>query len=107
MKPGAFCRYFLLCFNGSEILKVLVDQETNSFHFVMKLGEILYINVYDDLVLSLKEAFNKVIKLSLEYDGDDYSKVGEYLNRIIDRYSKDSIRYGVFKDRKIETNENL
>jgi len=89
-------------FNGSEVLKVLIDKEINSFHFIMKISNILDINVYEDLLLSLKDAFNYDIRLTLEYDGDDYTKVGEYLNRIIDSYSKESIRYGVFKNRQVE-----
>ena len=91
-------------FDGSEVLKVLIDKDSNSFHFIIKIANILDINVYDDLLLSLKGAFNYDIKLTLNYDGDDYSKISEYINRIIDTYSKDSIRYGVFKNRKIEIN---
>ena len=93
---------YMDCFNGSEVLKVLVDKDTNSFHFVMKIDNILDIEVYDDLVLSLRDAFNYNIKLTLEYDGDDYSKVGNYIDRIIDSYSSDSIRFGVFKNRDVE-----
>ena len=93
---------YMDCFNGSEVLKVLVDKDTNSFHFVMKIDNILDIEVYDDLVLSLRDAFNYNIKLTLEYDGDDYSKVGKYIDRIIDSYSSDSIRFGVFKNRDVE-----
>jgi len=89
-------------FDGSEVLQVLINKESNSFHFVIKIINILDINVYDDLLLSLKDAFNYDIKLTLKYDGDDYSKVINYLNRIIDTYSNDSIRYGVFKNRQVE-----
>ena len=89
-------------FNGSEVLKVLIDKESNSFHFVMKIANILDIEVYDDLLLSLRDAFNYDIKLTLEFDGDDYSKVGGYVNRIIEGYSSESIRFGVFKNRSVE-----
>ena len=93
---------YVNAFENSEVLKVLIDKESSRFHFIIKLGNILDIDVYDDLLLSLKEAFNYEIKLTLKYEGEDYSKVSYYINRIINEYSKDSIRFGVFKDRKIE-----
>ena len=79
---------YIDCFNGSEVLKVLIDKTSNKFHFIIKIDNILDTYVYDDLLLSLKEAFSYDIKLTLEYGGDDYSKVGEYLNRIINNSNR-------------------
>ena len=91
-------------FEGSIVKKVLVDKKSNHFHFIIKISNILDFDVYKDLLDCLKEAFTYDIKLTLEYDGDDYSKVSDYLNKIFEEYSVDSIRYSVFKDRKVETN---
>ena len=89
-------------FEGSKVLKVLIDNSSNRFHFIIKIANILELEVYDDLLLSLKDAFSHDIKLTLEYDGEDYSKVGGNINRIIDTYSKNSVRFLVFKNREVE-----
>ena len=93
-------------FDGSFVEQVKVDKNYYRFHFIIKIKNILDIEVYEDLLTCLKEAFSYDIKLTLNYEGTDYSKVGGYLNRIIEEYSKESIRYSVFKDREVETTEN-
>lgn len=86
---------------GSNIEKVVIAKSTNRFHFIIKLEEILPPAIYDHLCHKLQEAFHHDIKLTLNYEGEDYTKVAEYLTRIIDKYAQEGIRYRVFKDRKI------
>ena len=92
-----YVEYFL----GSNIEKVLIDKKSSRFHFIMGITDIIDTEVYDDLLECLKDAFSYDISWTLKYDGDDYSKVSGYLNKIIEEYSRDSIRYGVFRDREL------
>lgn len=92
-------------FKESYVEKVVIEKSTNRFHFIFHIGNILPIEVYDDLLSCLKEAFHREITLSLNYDGNDYQKVEEYLNRIITEYAKDGIRYSVFLNRNITLKE--
>lgn len=92
-----YVEYFL----GSNIEKVLIDKKSSRFHFIMGITDIIDTEVYDDLLECLEDAFSYDISLTLKYDGDDYSKVSGYLNKIIEEYSRDSIRYGVFRDREL------
>ena len=88
-------------FKDSLIEKVIIDKESNSFCFKIRVKDIIPYVVYKDLLSSLKEEFNVLVSLEILYDGDDYSKVGEYINKEINDYCKDSIRYNVFKDREV------
>ena len=88
-------------FNESYVEKVVIEKSTNRFHFIFHLNNLLPIHIYDDLLLCLKEAFHHEIALTLNYDGNDYSGVEEYLNRIIAEYATEGIRYSVFQNRTI------
>ena len=92
-------------FNESYVEQIEVDKTTNRFHFIIHINNILPINVYDDLLNSLKEAFSHEITIKLNYDGDDYSNISDYLNRIMEDYSKEGVRYKVFLNRDIKINK--
>ena len=98
---------YLTYFENSEVEKVIINKNTNRFHFLFKIGKILPFSVYEDLFSSLKEAFHHEITLSLNYSGDSYELIGEYLDKIIEEYSKEGIRYSVFQGRKIMIEKNI
>ena len=88
-------------FKDSFVEKVKIDKTTSRFHFIIRIGNILPLRVYQDLLSSLKSAFHNEIKLTLNYDGEDYMKIEEYLNHIITNYAKEGVRYSVFQGRKV------
>lgn len=92
---------YLDYFNGSFIDKVVIDNDNNSFCFKLRVNSIFPYVVYEDFLSCLKSEFNVLVSLNILYDGDDYSLVGEYFNKIIKDYSNESIRYSVFKDREL------
>ena len=59
-------------FKESYVDKVVIEKSTNRFHFIFHIEHILPIEVYDDLLSCLKEAFHHDITLSLNYEGNDY-----------------------------------
>ena len=91
-------------FEGTYVEQIIIDKSTNRFHFIFRLNKILPIEAYNDLLSCLKEAFHYDIELTLNYDGDDYSLVSSYLNRIMQDYANSGVRYKVFIDRNITTN---
>lgn len=92
---------YLEYFKDSYVEKVITYRSTNRFHFVFNVKNMVPIVVYDDLFDSLKEAFHRDITMELNYDGDDYKYSLEYLNRIINKYADEGIRYSVFKNREV------
>ena len=96
---------YLESFQDSYIEEIIIDKSANSFHFSMHLNNILPLQVYDDLLTCLKEAFNHKIKLTLNCVSDDYSKVGEYLNRLMLEQSQKSMRYKTFLNREVIINQ--
>ena len=92
-------------FNESYIKEIIIEKKTNRFHFIININNILPIEVYDDLLNSLKENFHREINLSLIYEGKDYILVKDYLNRIISEYASSSLRYNVFINRNIIIND--
>ena len=83
--------YFKYCY----VEQILIDKTTNRFHFIIHLNNLLPINVYDDLLTCLKEAFHREITITLNYDGNDYSLASDYLNRIMMEYATTAVRYNV------------
>ena len=96
---------YISYFEDSYVEEIIVEKTTKRFHFIIHINNILPINVYDDLLNCLKETFNNETLLTLNYDGNDYSSVSEYLNRLIEEYAKNSMRYNVFINRSIKINE--
>ena len=94
-------------FQDGFVEKVVIDKKSNSFNFIVNVHNIPHIYVYDNFLEFLQKEFNASVSLEFNYDGNDFSNVCEYLNRIIDKYAEDSIRYNVFKGRQIDLNENI
>ena len=94
-------------FQDGFVEKVVIDKKSNSFNFIVNVHNIPHIYVYDNFLECLQKEFNASVSLEFNYDGNDFSNVCEYLNRIIDKYAEDSIRYNVFKGRQIDLNENI
>ncbi len=92
---------YLDYFKDGFVEKVVVDRDTNAFCFCVRVNEIVPYVVYEDFLSCLKSEFNILISLEILYDGSDYSRVREYVNKIISDYCNDSIRYGVFRDREL------
>ena len=97
-----YMEYFKNCY----VEKVIINKETNRFHFIFHIDKILPINVYDDLLNSLRDAFHYDITIELIYEDNNYTNIEEYIDRLIKEYSKEELRYGVFKERKITVEEN-
>ena len=93
-------------FKNSYVEKVEVNKEQNSFNFIIKTDTIPNIEVYNNILDNLKKEFNKKTELEFDYDGQDYTNIESYLNDIISNYSKKSIRYKVFENRELQTNNN-
>lgn len=88
-------------FKDSYVEKVIIDKTSKHFHFILKIGNILPIKVYKDLLTSLKGAFTSQIKLTLNYDGEDYHEIEAYLIELINHYAEEGIRYRIFQGRKV------
>ena len=88
-------------FKDSYVEQVLIEKTNHRFNFIFHVNNLLPIVIYDDLLTCLKEAFHHEIIITINYDGDDYSRIEEYLNRLIMEYTKTSIRYSVFQNRKV------
>ncbi len=97
---------YMIFFEESYIEKVLIDKGSNRFHFMIKIGKILPFAVYEDLLTSLKKAFHSDIKLTLNYDGEDYQSIHEYLTEMMSHYAKEGLRYQVFQERKVTVEKN-
>ena len=93
-----YLNYFKNCF----IEKVIIDKESNAFCFKLRVKEIFPYIVYEDFLSCLKSEFNVLVRLDILYDGDDYSLVLEYVNKIISDFCNESIRYNVFRDRQLK-----
>ena len=96
---------YLDYFKDSYVEKVSINKQTNRFHFILNINNILPINVYEDLLESLKESFHHEITLTINYNTNNYTNIEEYINKIINNYTKEELRYAVFKDRQIEIND--
>ena len=96
---------YISYFKDSYVEEIIVEKTTKRFHFIININNILPINVYDDLLNCLKETFNNETILTLNYDGYNYSNISDYLNRLIEEYAKNSMRYNVFINRNIKVNE--
>ena len=94
-------------FNESTIEKVIVNNTKNSFHFILNIEKTLPIKVYNDLLNSLKEAFNHKVILTINYKKNDDANIKEYIEKIISDYANEELRYSVFKNREIEINNNV
>ena len=92
-------------FKESTIEKVVINKNTNRFHFIFNVDKTLPIKVYNNLFSSLQEAFHHDITLKINYQ-EINNTVEEYINEIINEYAKKEIRYSVFKNRKIYLNED-
>ena len=92
-------------FQDSTIEKVIINKNTNRFHFIFNISKLLPIKVYNDLLSSLQEAFHHDITLEIKYQILD-DTISEYINEIINEYSNKEIRYGVFKNREIKLIDN-
>ncbi|MBR3161628.1 MAG: PolC-type DNA polymerase III [Bacilli bacterium] len=91
-------------FKNAKIDKVIINKNTGNLVFNINIDVIPPYRVYKDLYESLKKEFTN--KISLLFISDNYANVGSYINNIIDEYSKNSIRYNVFKNRDIDINKN-
>ena len=94
-------------FKESYVEQIIIEKTTNRFHFIIHINNLLPISVYDNLLSCLKEVFHHDILLTLNYEGEDYSRITEYLNRIISEYTKTSMRYNVFQNRNINSNGTM
>ena len=45
---------YMECFKDSSVDKVVIDRESNSFNFIIKMGSIPQISVYDDVLECLR-----------------------------------------------------
>ena len=97
---------YITYFNGAKVEKIIIDKNTNNLNMYLRVSNILPCKVYNNFFDCLKENFNKNIILNIIYDKDDYNLVSEYIDECIDEYAKDSIRYSVFKERKIDIEKN-
>ena len=98
---------YLTYFESSYIKEIIIDKQSNKFHFIINTKNILPINVYDDLLNCLKETFSHEINFTIDYDGTDYNNCFEYLNRLMTKYAEESVRYNVFVNREIKVIDNL
>ena len=95
-------------FNNSKIENIIINKNTKRFHFIFKIDNTLPIDIYDDLKYSLKEAFHNEVTLEILYQNNDTEIIEEYLNNLLEEYTKKELRYGVFKNRKIKIdNDNI
>ena len=94
-------------FENSIVEKVVINKKSNRFHFVFAVDKTLPINVYDDLLNSLHNAFHHEVTMSLHYKEEYNTNIEEYLDRLIAEYANEELRYSVFKNRKIYINNNI
>ena len=97
----------MIYFENSSIEKVSINKSTNRFHFFFKIEDVLPLKVYNDLKSSIQNSFNHKITITVTYTNNNYEKIEEYLNKIIDDYAQKEIRYGIFKNRKIKQKDNI
>ena len=92
---------YLQYFTNSSIDKVVIKKNTKRFHFIMNIDKTLPINVYKDLLSSMKNAFHNDITLEINYQSLSSELIEEYLTEFIEKYANKELRYGVFKNRKV------
>ena len=97
---------YLKYFRESKINKIVAHKETGGLDFFIDVDLIPPYKVYRDVYDSLRCEFSERISLSFISNSTNYSNIATYLNSIIDYYSKNSIRYNVFKDRDIDVDKN-
>ena len=97
----------MIYFENSSIEKVSINKSTNRFHFFFKIEDVLPLKVYNDLKSSIQNSFNHKITITITYTNNNYEKIEEYINKILDDYAQKEIRYGIFKNRKIEQKDNI
>ena len=88
---------YLKYFNSASIDKVVSYKETGNLEFIINIDVIPPYVVYKELLNSLKNEFTS--KISVSFISNNYNNCISYLNNIINKYAKDSIRYNVFIDR--------
>ena len=94
-------------FNNSNIEKVLINKDTNRFHFIFKIENTLPLKVYIDLKNAMQESFHHEITISINYTNKDEKYINEYINKLMEEYTKKEARYGIFKDRIIEQKDKI
>ena len=82
---------YITYFENSEVEKVVINKTTNRFHFFIKIEKIIPLNVYEDLLSSLKESFHHEVNLSLNYLDNNYELVKDGINGFLVKNKNEAI----------------
>ena len=96
-------------FDGGSISKVVVYDGNKNVDFIINTKEVLPIDVYDSLVLSLKEYFNSFegVRLYIRPEDVDNSLIEKYYIDIMKNICANRSKYKIFLDREVDISDNV
>ena len=96
-------------FSNAILSKVLCNKEDNNYCFIIEIDNILPVNIYDEFITKLKNAysnFNNVIA-SFKPSNIDKSLINEYYKYLLDKYSSKYLLINLYSDNRIIYDDNL
>ena len=96
-------------FDGASIEKVVVYDKNKLLDFVINTSSILPIDLYNNVLYKLVVYFKDVesVKLVINPEEIDNSKISEYYYDVIKNISLDRSKYNIFVDREITLDNNV
>lgn len=96
-------------FKEGELYKIVGNKEKTNYNFYIKLLTNIPYDIYVDFNQKLKDKYNefKEVKVILIVSKINKDLIKEYYEKFIEKYSKNSPFIEMFKDLKIDYNENL
>ncbi len=93
-------------FNDGELKKIIIHEGDIKWKFIIKINNLIPIEVYNSLKDALKNKFNiQEIELSLEVNNINYNDINIYFQEIIKDLVKQNNKYQVFCDRTLVLKE--
>ena len=94
---------------NAKLEKIVANKDKTSYCFYISINNILELHLYEKFNSKLKEAFKNVDNVSVVFNvkNKDYSLIREYLNKILEYYSKESTMLSMFLNNNIEFDGNI
>jgi len=86
---------------NSYVERVIVDSKTNCLEFIIHVEEILDFIVYEDLLSCIKDVFHHKVNVTIKYEGNNYSNIIEYVNKLLEEYAQAKSHYMAYLNRDI------
>lgn len=96
-------------FERAKLSKIVGNKDRDSYCFFIECDNTIDVDVYDILLLSLRENFKnyKKVSVNLKYSNINYDLVIDYFKYFLNYYSKSSSMLKMFIDNKMDYSEGV